>query len=459
MSRFLACWLFSLGSQRGPFCQRERGYALPLALMTGVILTILAMTMYARSRTNSLTSLSQYRSGQSLAIAEGGIDRTLARLNQSSTSTLLRVNFSDWLNPENIPLCYTTATVSSILTQGTIGQGTYRVLDYQYNPLTRQGTIWVQGQVGQAVTQIQQTFPIADDPSAFPALLGTINVDLGNNNVFGELPGVDGNVVCTNPQQCSVTCTPDSPPTAAQLRAAVGAGPNSIITGRIFVGNAEVPPLPPVPAGAISIGNINNSQAPLTLPRSTDDPITFTVNGETITAFVYQASSINLSGNDGKYLFLNTKDPHNKVSGSAQVPVYLYIDGNITLSGNASIRTFTDSLPGYVRIYGNAPTSQTFSLNGNTCLNAFVFAPNASMGIQGGGSGGPCDTPAGDYGNPTPQCNITGAVWVKEWDGSNATRPSVCVPPGLRQALGDLAISFESQSGFVEAWQRLEANP
>lgn len=73
---------------RSPLSRQRKdwGYALPLALILGVAMTVAALTMMARSRTNSLVTQSQRRSAESLSASEGGIDRTLALLNRPGFS-------------------------------------------------------------------------------------------------------------------------------------------------------------------------------------------------------------------------------------------------------------------------------------------------------------------------------------------------------------------------------------
>ena len=413
-----------------PHLRAQAGYALPLALILGVAMTGVALTILARSRTTSLTAQSQSRSAESLLAAEGGIDRTYALLSQFAFSPLLRVTHdpdgllgpaeAGWFADSTRPLCYTDAGLEAALLSGSAGSGSYDVLAYRYDAATGEGTMMVQGNQGTAISQVVQSVDVEPDPATFPGLLGTIVVDLGNNDVIG----VDGNVVCSDRTECEVVCAaPNTPPTDQAMRSAVGALQNSVVTGEIYVGELDLPPIPPRPNPMpYSLGVINNN---LTLPRPGDIP-----------PYIYSVTSINLSG--GKVLTIN----------ATTEPITFYMNGDITVSGNSEIRTAAGAPLANFRIFGDTSATDDITLNGNTCMEAFIYAPNASMGISGGGSCSPF--------------NVDGAVWVKEWNGSSSNVANVHVSPGTAQAvsnaLGGVEItSFTNQLTGINTWTRVEA--
>jgi hypothetical protein len=413
-----------------PHLRAQAGYALPLALILGVAMTGVALTILARSRTTSLTAQSQSRSAESLLAAEGGIDRTYALLSQFAFSSLLRVNHdpdgllgpaeAGWFAEGTRPLCYTDAGLEAALLSGSAGSGSYDVLAYRYDDVTQEGTLMVQGNQGTAISQVVQSVDVEPDPATFPGLLGTIVVDLGNNDVIG----VDGNVVCSDRTECEVVCTtPNTAPTDQSLRDAVGAKANSVVSGEIYVGELELPPIPPRPNPMpYLLGVINNN---LTLPRPGDTP-----------PYIYNVSSINLSGNSVLTVDATTE------------PVTFYMDGNIRVSGTTEIRTVAGAPLANFRIYGDTIATNTITLNGSTCIEAFIYAPNASMGISGGGSCSPF--------------NVDGAVWVKEWQGSDSNVANVHVPPGTAQAVSDALggvqiTSFTNRLTGINTWTRVEA--
>lgn len=154
-----------------------------------------------------------------------------------------------------------------------------------------------------------------------------------------------------------------------------------------------------------------------------------------IEIYHYQVDSINLKGN--KTLTINTNDNQ---------AVYLYVSGDITLSGKVTIAHNKVDNSGNVigdgdldkfRIYGTAsdgdPSTidQDFGINGTgTSRNAFIYAPNAGVGINGGGSGD----------------GWSGVIWAHSWgikkDGSNFSNSNVArlnVPDNANTALKSIA--------------------
>lgn len=127
-------------------------------------------------------------------------------------------------------------------------------------------------------------------------------------------------------------------------------------------------------------------------------------------------------------------------------PVYLYVSGGISFGGSASM--VHSGTPNLLRIYGNPadPTNSTndqqFTLNGGASTsNVFIYAPDATMGINGGSS------------DP----DIQGAVWVKTWDGSSSNNAEIRVPDNMPTLLGGLFSGVGMQtykSSVPTSWQR-----
>ncbi|ATS19414.1 hypothetical protein BRW62_12520 [Parathermosynechococcus lividus PCC 6715] len=383
---------------------------------------------------------------------------------------------------------------------GTPVQGNYRILAYLYDQPTETGHLLIEGRLANnspANAYVLQKMKITDRnvPANFPGLLAQ-RINLGNNDVFGA---VNGNVICTNANNCKVPADQcvNGQPTNAGLRQAVGALNNSIIHGTIAVNKIELPPFPTPPPtvnpsgnppvngdvqapdpsdlrnflmkrkdyvdgtnsndrysqGAYNLGNIGE----MTLPRPDDRPYVDTslpAEHPDRIYYAYRVNDINLSGNNN--LTINT----------SRWPVRLFVSGNISLSGQAGIRNICrpspnsspspDSddtcrrgakmglpsevipcgkntrcsigTPDRLRIYGNPPdpnnavTDQQFTLSGgSTAGSLFVYAPDAKVGINGGSS--------------SP--DIVGAVWAKEWNGSNSNNAEIYVPDRLPEDLGE----------------------
>jgi len=460
----------------------EQGFAIPVAVGMGLITILVATTMMLRSQDDQVTASAQKATAQSLGIAEGGGQRTLGQLNKKY-STLLRFDHDpDGLFPQNVSTaansrpnwsnvstssltpCVTATNISTDLLTGTIGSATssnYTLRAYDYNDPNgtpgsgdETGTMIFQGNsTGGAASVVQQTLPIRAllVPNSFPGLLAT-DINLGNNDVYGT---VAGNVVCTNTANCPVPaaqCDENGEPTQAGLLSAVGANNNATVEGQIFISDLELPPLPTAPAdGSAGTYNLGNINGPITLPRMSGTADVPDENG----VYHYKVSSITVNGNDATKLRINTATPTTDEDDSSDTKVILYVSGNITFSGQAWLQhndesnnsSENDGSPGKLRIYGNpldpnnTATDQTFSFNGGAAAsNLFVYAPDATMGVDGGSGTG----------------DITGAVWVKTWNGSSSNNADVVVPDNMEELLGeDFNVGVKkSRTGSVTQWQR-----
>lgn len=431
---------------RKPYSDAQ-GFSLPTAVGLGSIMLTVGFLMVARAQLDRSTAVQQVQTANSLALAEGGLARSLALLN-GNFQILLRRSFDPinpltgrtYLGPDGIPKtgdeetvalnewsnistnelppCVDPSEFEDILLAGTIGNSTgpnYRLLAYRYNDMGDSdgandiGTILIQGQ-GDIDTQqgnsnsatavlVSMNISNVNADSNFPGLLAE-SINLGNNDVLGS---ISGNVVCTNAANCVVP--PDAclngTPTIEGLREAIGALRNGVVQGEIIIGPLTLPELPTAPTGASNLGNISGNQ---TLPRSGDRQI----DG----AFHYIVDDISLSGSSSLTI--------NSMSG----PVFLYVSGDISMRGNAIINH--SGAPENFRIYGNPADSnnsndQTFTINGgSSATNVFIYAPDAMVGINGGSS--------------SP--DIQGAVWAKTWDGSSSNVAEILVPDDLAENLG-----------------------
>jgi hypothetical protein len=276
------------------------------------------------------------------------------------------------------------------------------------------------------------------------------------NNVNIQQSDVTGNITCTNPALCQISCTSGATtPTTAQLRAAIGAssgnaelfnytdpfnpGTSNKIPSIINVTSIEIPNIPAASPGAIvhNLGNVTNN---MTLNLGT----------------TYQVSP------DGNYYFqIGSIDKSaillSNMPTSDTAKVIFYVSGNIDQAGNDDIRPSSDApKPGQIRIYGGfangtMPSSQTFLLSGNACVMAFIHAPKADVGINGGGNG--CST----LPNPMQGTNIYGGVWANSYNvvGNPSNSSIFYEQPGLMTVLADenpngaLTPSLNSLSGWT----------
>ncbi len=423
----------------------DRGFALPVAVGMGLIMLLIAATLVTRSHGDQATASAQKATAQSLAVAEGGTSRTLANLNQSNpdVSSLLKRTYdpngllgsavNEW-TASNMPPCTTTTGLLS----GTIGNSTYEVLAYRYDATNKTGTLLVKGLVpvggASSESRVQQTFNVNPKAGSVIGVLGTNDISLGNN----DIRGINGNVACTNTTNCPVTC----PYTTASAKDAIGAGPQADIDGKIFLGPVTTPTLPTMPtiwngvgtapttAFTISLGDYTTNNTTLVFPRSSD----FT-NHVAGTPYHYSIGTMNANGFN---LTINTVK--NATTNPTGDPVYFWVSGDINMGGSSQLNhTAPSDNPTAFRIYGTSTTSQDMVVaSGASDVDAFIFAPNARVGINGTGT-------------------IDGMVYAKSFGEVGANGNAIVnVPnnPNLASSLGDLAVYASNQTDSINSWQR-----
>jgi hypothetical protein len=148
----------------------------------------------------------------------------------------------------------------------------------------------------------------------------------------------------------------------------------------------------PTPAVSYTIGSLGTG----TLPRPGDLPDS---NG----TYYYYISGISLSGNASKVLHIDNKVvlinsnalDDISVSGSASISLnalgdlQVYTAGDVSIAGNGVTNA---NAPVKCAIWSTLATSsggnQSIAVSGNGVLSAVVYAPNASLALNGGGSSG-----------------------------------------------------------------------
>ncbi|NCR40780.1 MAG: hypothetical protein GPJ21_13410 [Microcystis aeruginosa W13-11] len=142
-----------------------------------------------------------------------------------------------------------------------------------------------------------------------------------------------------------------------------------------FVG-VFFPDLPPIPEGIPDLGNLTSSE---TFHRPGDTPSPSGV-------YEYIVNNINLSGSD-------------KITITPGQRVVFYVKGNINGAIEHNCGTTTGCKPSNLQIYANNELNSTapqICLTGNQTLQAFIFAPDYSLGKTGTGA-------------------FVGAAWGKSW--------------------------------------------
>ena len=430
----------------------EGGFALPIIVGLGLIMILIATTLIVRAQGDQTTASAQKATAQSLAIAEGGLSKTLAKLNQSTPdiSPLLKRTYdpdgllgtavNEW-TIANMPPCTSTTD----LVNGTIGNSTYTVLAYRYDPTTKKGTLIVKGTVPVGVTssesRVQQVLNVSPKAASLIGVLGTSDIALGNN----DIRGINGNVACTNTTNCRVPAGNCASLTNASdnsvARTAIDAGSQSNIDGKIFLGPITTPVLPTMPAVWNGIGTAPTTAFALQLPNISGRVLLgFPLPTDFIahipgTPYHYKIDTI-----DGNNLDITINTRKNALTNPTGDPVYFWVSGTINMGGSSQLNHIASAdNPTAFRIYGTATSSQDILVaSGASNVDAFIFAPNARVGINGTGT-------------------IDGLVYAQSFGviGANGNA-EINVPntPDLASSLGDLAVYFSNQTDSISSWQR-----
>lgn len=421
----------------------EQGFAITIALGLGLVMVLIAATMIMRSQGDEVTAMAQKATNDSLGVSETGITRVQSLLKKFPK--MAQKPKSDWSSEytrlSSINTCLGSNTLTSniitnintwikldnSLSNPDLKKGEIKILDYTYTGNV--GTLKVAGRatsenggtnssVGNATTYLQVSVPIvplADFP--IPGLWTKNFIAMGSNSV-------NGNVLVAG---CSIPS---------------GVLPTNIVTG---TGNltanpsVEFPPIPELPASDVkTIGAITSS---VTLPKTGAGADTAGSDG----VFRY------LVGKSGQYsIDLNETKALTITSGKK---VTLYLQGDIRLSENSKI-IHTSMPTTNFQIYGsdggthyrNPSDTSTYktaniSLNGNSSTNTFIYAPEATVSINGGGS------------QPSTPI-VKGSVWVKAWNGSNVNQ--VVVTQSANWA--DIPVEQPKTISSIQIWERRQAS-
>ncbi|ANV84376.1 hypothetical protein AWQ21_08265 [Picosynechococcus sp. PCC 7003] len=469
---------------------KESGFSLVVALGLGLFLVVTGATMLLRSNDDQVASTLQKHSQENMAIAEAGLNRVLGVLRSEENSIFLKLDKNEWtkekydsLKPtaevfdggcseynnqesdgeenasEDIPLAVAQIRDSSISVDN---KGEFQLLAYDYDSRTGTGTFTVEGSLsGDRGTAILEASVYVGEfsnegESTFPGMYMENFIELGNNDVslipnVSADPNEKSNIICTRCQFSNLedACAADiSPADYANLihRDAMGAQNNSKLTNVIpRLGEPNLPPLP-VPPQTITADLGSNVRD---LPSGGDQTVSFDPDGagpaQAYQAYVYKAEDIDIGGGV-KTWTINTTN----------APVIVFLSGDLTISGNRQIIHEGDF--GDFAIFGKPDSgtgtvSQNIRINGTASSTFFVYAPDAQVGINGGGNGD----------------GMNGVIWGKIWDASNsnASGAVVNIPPGAPEALGNaFGTTFESISlkrpaqvvnTGVVTWERREA--
>jgi hypothetical protein len=387
----------------------QAGFALPIAIGTGLVLVAIGIAMILRSQSDRIVATSQKTTARSLSAAETGISRFQTLFSEyrsigrypaciswsgdvcgDAGTTKSWATAGSWPMAEAPDLTCGTPNGKTLVPQaatrawkaidaGDATKGQYRLFDYTYEAISQQGTLIVEGRVnpsgdskaGESTTRLTVNIPVstASQSNGVPAVwFGKHSVTMGTDKVKGNLfvsgcdllPGGPTTNNLSDPILFNVVAIPKAFPGVKAL------------------------PITPAPK---SLGSNPWQELPLdaTDPKKDDR---------------YQYVVDKLNGSAGKVLKLKPG-----------VNVDLYVKNNIQLSGDATLNP--EGQPTQLRIYGSSTTT-SINFDGTGLVNAFILAPEATVSVKHNAD---CPTPTCTP--PTVGGSVRGSLWVKDWNAVN----------------------------------------
>lgn len=493
----------------------QQGFALPLVVIIGMFLMIGGFAMLARTFSTFQGSIKNNQQQQAQELAEEGVSKIIDQLNSqyrylwvnchnSTDGACSQSNVGGWNNSANdyggnkpiinVASCLDIETnpphkrntsnysdglilnedIDAGVTEGKQAKrGIWTLESYTFegNPwMGGRGVIRVRGDrtrtnshnSSSASAIIDHHVEVKAKPcerrlterfseGTFPGLLAD-TVDLGNNDVVGD---PSANVYCT-------TCLDKTD---------IGRKTGSVVDGDLFAGAINLPPVPLFPESLrqyVSPGDlylsgqqeltIGPAKKALTSFNPVGDNFNFNHPGPNPMCVTDEnmvthclVNDINLTGK-GNVKVDTGKDPS---SGKGTLPVRIYLEGNIKSNGKPTIENTANSTS--LSIFGTSSCTTTptqkITLGGGAQTKAFIYAPCAEVGINGGSSRATCQEPGKtkksfDNKSPNPdgtECedgDFEGAIWAKEWGLSQAQGGEITVPAHLE---ADLVTIFGEQ--------------
>lgn len=409
---------------------KEKGFALPLAVLIGLILMVTGMTMIMRAQGDQSKVIAQKARADSLTSSEVGLARVQDLLNSVRVMATFDRNCPPdddcWQTAEVVtnpstnlqrdlkklvdaaPSCSNPNDAATLTAKIDELRGLsadiwvdlgnnryYRVVGYDFNPVSRQGVLTLEGLSRKSAAidltniainrdsddnaasrnRVVVTIPILDAPplafkrNTVPALWISEGTADGDAKFEGDVVEVVARPECDNIQDKIKQPTP---------------APSRDYEAQ-FVG-VFFPNLPPIPTGLPSGQNIPLLNTSQTFPRPGDTPTTRTINGQSVQVYEYIVNNINLSVGD-------------KITITRGQRVVFYVRGNIQGAIEHNCAGESDCKPGNLQIYadnGLGSLDPQICLTGNQILQAFIFAPDYSLGNTG-------------------DRNFFGAAWGKNW--------------------------------------------
>jgi hypothetical protein len=436
-------WLMNNRLYLHLMANKEKGFALPLAMLIGLILMVTGMTMMMRAQGDQSKVIAQNARADAFRSSEVGLARVQDLLNSvrvmatvGSKCTSGDTGDNCWEKAEVVtdpstdlqrhlkklvaaaPSCSNPNDAATLTAKINELRGLsenkwfelgnnryYRVVGYDYSIGTGRGVLTLEGRRTSAAKDLTKTLPDIDSddnaasrnrvvvtipildspPLAFNRT--TVPALWISDGTVDDGATFDGDVVekVASPG-CNINQTKIKKPTSDYTAQFVG----------VFFPN-----LPPIPDSIPPVQKNLALTTSETFPRTGDTATTRTINGESVKVYEYIVDNINLSGSD-------------KITITPGNRVVFYVKGNIKGAIEHDCGTTTGCKSGNLQIYANG--SGSICLTGNQKLQAFIFAPDYSLGKTDDGT-------------------FIGAAWGKKW-GPIPGCPSSSVAVAVTQTKG-----------------------
>jgi hypothetical protein len=430
--------------------QEEAGFVIPIVLGVGLIMMLIATIMILRSQSDRTLATAQTSTNQSLTVAEAGVTKVQAFLNNHRYFATKNFPWKDKVTNTNELDCPSSPT-HNLYTQsqnfendleiGTDSKS--RIISYQVdnpdNP-TR-GTLTVEGRTllgtdeVKSVSRLEVNIPIITDPensfSLKPPGIWARKYDVGNNK-FVVTTAIDSG--CTSSIDSSISKFPsakivkgnpaiklpkplETPATCPATLSTAPATPCTINLGSPVTNTVQFPrpeDLTNYPNGTASSGEyiyfipkgttgpdnnksinlVENTDAVIIRP---DKKVSFYLEGD------LRMTAVSFLGHDCYDYAPDQKDSdglNNQDNPSNGADDFGYQSDGYTPKSSSTDEKVGTCKSSEFKIFGSSTTNKIeIGGNKNSVLYAFIFAPNAvTSGLQTGAN-----------------TIIKGSVWVKEW--------------------------------------------
>lgn len=460
---------------------KEKGFALPLAVLIGLILMVTGMTMIMRAQGDQSKVIAQKVRADSLSSSEVGLARVQDLLNSVRVMATVDSNCDSgdcWQNAkydvvtnptylqkqlkklvDAAPSCSNpndAKTLEDKITElrdlassnwvDLDNNDYYRVVGYNFDGASPPpeglgwGVLTLEGRSRtSAATDLTQTLPDidSDDNAA------------SRNRVVVTIPILDSPPLAFNrttvPALWISKGTADdgakfegdvveevkSPECEAKQDKIQQPDPEPNPSYRARFVGVSFPDLQNIPDGITNLADITSSE---TFPRTDKDgaiidtPSTLRINDQSVQVYEYIVDNINLDEEDDE-----------KITITPGQRVVFYVRGDINGAIEHACGSATGCKPGNLQIYAYAPAADgpQICLRGNQQLEAFIFAPHYSLGKTGTGI-------------------FIGAAWGKDWGeitDCDSNSDAVAVIQGVKwtELIQDLKPEFP-RLGRIANW-------